>query len=333
MSQTTERGIVTPEAVRLDFEDASVGSRAVAIAIDWGIQAATLLVVSVAAGLVLDRAGAGLPAWGVTTIIVLLSFVVLFGYPVAFETFMRGRTPGKTAMGLRVVTVEGAPVGFRHAALRAALGLVDFGVTSGFLAVITVLLSRRSQRVGDHVAGTVVVRERTGASPAAAATFAVPRGLEGYASTVDTTALRRDDYLAVRAFLLRAEDLPADRRAAIGRRLADGVAARLAHRIPAEIPPEAFLRTVAARHQARRAGVRPDGTSSAPTAWAAARGGARPEAVRPAPVPPVPSATGAPPAPRPAPSSGPSDDREPPEREGERGQDSEGAGGGFVAPS
>jgi uncharacterized RDD family membrane protein YckC len=251
VGRAVEHGIVTPEAVRLDFDEASVGSRAVAIVLDWMIQLAVLLFASFAAGLLLDRAGAGMPPWVGVTVIALLSFVVLFGYPIGFETLMRGRTPGKAAMGLRVLTTEGAPVGFRHASIRAALGLVDFGMTSGFVGVITALVSRRSQRVGDHLAGTVVIRERTGAGAVAATAFAVPHGYEGYASTIDPAGLRGEDYRAVRAFLMRAQDLAPDRRAAIGRRLADSVAARLAHRIPPEVHPEAFLLCVAARYQHR----------------------------------------------------------------------------------
>ena len=97
-----------------------------------------------------------------TSLTFLLTFVVLWGYPTVMETLWRGRTIGKIALGLRVVTVEGAPVRFRHAAIRATLGLVDFLLTSGAGAVVSVLMTHRSQRLGDLVAGTVVLRERTG---------------------------------------------------------------------------------------------------------------------------------------------------------------------------
>ncbi len=79
-------------------------------------------------------------------------------------------------MGLRVVTREGAPVQFRHAAIRAALGLIDFYLAFGGVAVISALVTREHQRLGDLVAGTLVLRERTGARAPTAVRFAVPAG-------------------------------------------------------------------------------------------------------------------------------------------------------------
>lgn len=259
-----QRGLVTPEAVRLEFEDATVGSRGVAVVIDWCIQLTALVLLTVSAGFLLQGTGAGLPPWVGVAGVALLSFLVLFGYPAAFETWWRGRTPGKAALGLRVVTVEGAPVGFRHAAVRAVLGLVDFLVTSGAAAVISALVSARHQRLGDHLAGTVVVRERTGAGRPQAATFTVPAGYEAYAAALDPAGVRPEDYQAVRSFLLRAAELHPDRRAALGERLARGLGDRIAHRRPSSVPAETFLRCLAARYQARRAvpGERPPAPAS-----------------------------------------------------------------------
>ncbi len=242
--------MVTPEAVRLDFEEATVGSRGVAIVVDWMIQSMVLLVASLAGGLLVG-AGVGLPPWVGFTLVTLLGFLVIFGYPIGFETLMRGRTPGKMIMGLRVVTVEGAPVSMRHASIRAALVLVDFILTSGFAGVLTALLSNRSQRIGDHLAGTVVVRERTGAGSTTAVEFTVPEGFGGYAETLDPAGMRSDDYQTVRAFLLRAPTLAPARRADLGQRLARGVARRISHQLPPQVHPEAFLRCVAARYQER----------------------------------------------------------------------------------
>src|SRR5258708_6662046 len=173
VSITSPRGIVTPEAVVLDFEIANVGSRLVAKAIATAVQAAlaiALVFASVAIGAVIGSIG-------VAGIFISL-FVLIFVYPVAFETLWRGKTPGKAAMGLRVVTVEGAPIRFRHAAIRAFLGLIDIYPLSGAIGVITMLISARSQRLGDLVAGTVVWRDRSGASVPTAVTLASPPGDE-----------------------------------------------------------------------------------------------------------------------------------------------------------
>ena len=198
-----ESGLVTPEAVVLGLPIASVGSRAVGLLVDGLLQGLGMLLLGFAAGAV-GTSGLG---WVGVSMFLLAVFALLFGYPVAFETFWRGRTPGKALMGLRVVTVEAAPVGLRHAAIRAALGLLDFWASSGGVAVVSALFTRRAQRLGDLAAGTVVIREGRGRRRVEALTFDPPRGAEDYARQLDVSALDESDYLAVRSVLVRARTL------------------------------------------------------------------------------------------------------------------------------
>ena len=246
-------GVVTPEAVRLQFQEANVGSRAVAFFIDAALLIFLMVTVNIAVGFLLAGAEGAvqLPEWIAVTTLLVANFVMFFGYPIAFETLLRGRTPGKMAMGLRVVTVEGAPERFRHAAIRAVLGLVDFALTSGAAAVLATLLSKRHQRLGDMVAGTVVLRERTATGPPRASQFTVPDGAESYAATIETAGVTTRDYEAVREFLLRAHTLHPDARIDIARRLADGLGAKLSHARPSNVSPELFLVCLAARYQQR----------------------------------------------------------------------------------
>lgn len=246
-------GVVTPEAVPLEFAEANVGSRAVAFFIDAMLLGLLLLLLNATIGYLFDDAATGLPEWVAITALVLVNFLVFFGYPIGFETMMRGRSPGKAALGLRVVTVEGAPERFRHAAVRAALGLVDFVLTSGVAAVLSTLLSKRHQRLGDMVAGTVVLRERAAAGPPRASRFRVPDGAESYAATIDPSGLSDADYQTVREFLLRAANLRPAARQDLARTLATGIAARLGHTPPDSVSPESFLVCVAARYQQREA--------------------------------------------------------------------------------
>jgi uncharacterized RDD family membrane protein YckC len=102
--------VVTPEAVPLDLEPAGIGSRFLALVLDWAIQGVLAGGLSLALLAAVPGEGAGLAR----ALVVLLLFVVVFGYPVAGETLWRGRTVGKLALGLRVVTVEGAPVRLRQ---------------------------------------------------------------------------------------------------------------------------------------------------------------------------------------------------------------------------
>jgi uncharacterized RDD family membrane protein YckC len=263
-------GIVTPEAVPLQMSEANVGSRAVAWFIDTFVLVLSLTLLNVL--IVMLGSDAPIPEWVGFTVLFVLNFLLFFGYPIGFETLLRGRTPGKATLGLRVVTVEGAPVRFRHAAIRAALGMVDFWLTSGVAAVVSTLLTKRHQRLGDLVAGTLVLRERTASAAPAVARFRTPSGAEDYAATIDPTGLAASDYETIREFLLRAATLRPQARADIGRQLAEGIAAKLQHTRPATVSAELFLMCVAARYQERASrpaavdvthGLPPQGTPAA----------------------------------------------------------------------
>lgn len=244
--------VVTPEAVALDFELAGLPSRLLALLVDWALQAALVATVAAASAAAAAATGGG------RGVPVALGAVGVFGavwaYPVGFEVLWRGRTPGKAALGLRVVTRTGAPVRFRHAALRAAGGLVDFLLTGGAAAVVSVLVTRDNQRLGDLAAGTIVVRDRfTGPAPVALR-FVAPPGLEGFTATLPVAVLTPADYHAARAVLVRAPSLPTEARARVAARVADQLVSRLGVEPPGGITAEDFLRCVAAAYQAARSG-------------------------------------------------------------------------------
>ena len=243
-------GVVTPEAVVLEFETAGVASRLLAAALDALAQIALALALFAGVG---GLEGAGVDLGGIAAAFVYVAlFLVIFGYPAAFETLWRGRTPGKAALGLRVVTVEGGPIRFRHAAVRSILGLVDKWLTQGVVGVLAILFTRRNQRLGDLVAGTIVLRERTGAGRQRAVHFPAPPGLERYVATLDVSALTNADYQTVRAFLLRAPTLALPARADLAARIAAPIAQRL-RTDPGGLHPEVFLVCVAAAVQQRHA--------------------------------------------------------------------------------
>ena len=281
-------GVVTPEAVVLQFSEANVGSRAAAFFIDAALLIVALFALNASIGFLFSDTG-GLPDWVGITALVVANFLVFFGYPVVFETVLRGRTPGKAALGLRVVTVEGAPERFRHAAIRAALGLVDFILTSGVAAVLTTLLSKRHQRLGDMVAGTVVLRERSAAAAPQASRFRVPPGAESYAATLDPSGLPARDYEAIREFLLRAAALEHLARSNLARQLATSIAGKLGHTPPSNVSPELFLMCLAARYQERERGGNTD------TAVPAGQPLSAPAAPAPSPQAPRPPGDGDPP--------------------------------------
>jgi uncharacterized RDD family membrane protein YckC len=350
MAQVESARMVTPEAVALEFRTANLGSRILAYLIDMLVVVAGILAALFAVALLGQASDVVVPDWVALTIVLVLLPSWWLGYFIAFETLWRGRTLGKAALGLRVVTKEGGPVRFRHAAVRGLLGLVDFLILGGFLAVVFILFTRDNQRLGDLVAGTLVLRERSALAAPAPVNFAPPPGLEHYAATLDPSGVGNDEYQAVRTFLLRAASLSPGPRAALALQLANPLAARLRPPPPAGISPEQYLQCVAAAYQQRQrlaapglGGAAGPGSTAGPAAPAGTVSGAG--AVDNAAHPPsgpasVPlrgaepgagSLQAAPAAPEPQAPAAPAAP-EPQERAGEGARPSPGEQGGFAPP-
>ncbi|HEY8545195.1 MAG TPA: RDD family protein [Acidimicrobiales bacterium] len=244
---------MTPEAVVLDVERAGVASRLLAITIDfialgivWGMVAWFLLSTF---GEVEGVSGAVLAIVG--------SLGMYLAWFCGFETAI-GRTPGKAALGLRVVGTDGTPVRFVQAFLRAIIGIVDFLlVPVGFVAVVSCLLSPRDQRLGDVAAGTLVVRDRTAVRLVTPARFPVPYGYEAYVSSLDVGAMTEGQYGVLRNFLLRAHQLSPLARAQMAVRLANPISRVLRHDPPRNLHPETFLVCVVAAWQQAHADPAP----------------------------------------------------------------------------
>jgi len=148
----------TPEGISVSLVLAGAGTRATAYLIDIGVQLAVIVVVST----VLVR-----EIWSttsdlvVTGIFALVYFLVTFGYFVLFETLDSGRSLGKRALGLRVVRLDGTGVGFLASLVRNLVRVLYeipvFYLVDGGL----ILGTSRNQRLGDLLAGTIVVRDRS----------------------------------------------------------------------------------------------------------------------------------------------------------------------------
>jgi uncharacterized RDD family membrane protein YckC len=240
--------IVTPEAVVLDFDTASVGTRVIARLVD------ALLAVTIGTTLLGVVAPALASVGAAEAGFVLVGFLTLFGYPAICETLW-GTTPGKSALGLRVITEEGGPVAFRHAAIRSALQVVDLLlVPVGVLGVGSMLAGRRDQRFGDRLAGTLVVRSASLSMRSRAVGFPPLPGYEGYVASLDVGPLTSDRYELLRSFLIRVDELTSDARRHLARRLAGPTAAMIGHTPPSWMSDEVFLASVAAAYQQRHGG-------------------------------------------------------------------------------
>lgn len=241
-------GIVTPEAVVLDLETAGVASRLLAGAIDLVVQLGIMIFGST----VVVATMAGDDESTILTTILVLYAVVVMGYPVLFETLMRGRTIGKQALGLRAVTVEGAPIRFRHAMLRMMGGLVDrYLPPIGITGALFVLGTARHQRVGDLLAGTVVIRDPLRTALPTAIWFPVPRGLDDFAASLDPTRMTDEQYTVIRSFLLRANSFDPQVRFRLAVDLVSKLSPVVGSQRPALVHPESFLLCAMARYQRR----------------------------------------------------------------------------------
>ena len=238
--------IDTPEGVRLEVTLAGVGSRFAAAIIDVLIQAGIILALFL---LALALSGGGLRGYGAAAFAVL-SFLVFFGYDVLFETLASGRTPGKRWTGLRVVRMGGGAVNFTTSAVRNVLRLVDFLPTAYLVGMVAILATPRNQRLGDLVAGTLVVRERRASTPPPPPWEALAPGTDEDLAAWDVSAVTADEVATVRRFLERRHTLAPEARG----RLAREVAGRLRPKVagpPSEGSAEAFLAALVAA-KARR---------------------------------------------------------------------------------
>ena len=239
-------GILTGEGVVLDARPASFVTRALGAVIDLVALGIVILVVLFAvAGAALNAVSLDFaPAVGL-----LLLVLVMVGIPTTVETLTRGRSLGKLATGIRVVRDDGGPVRFRHAFIRALVGVGELWLTFGSVAIVASLSNDKGKRVGDMMAGTYAIRVRGGRPTYAA--IAMPPYLAGWAAHADMRRLPDGLALAVRQFLGRATQLNPASRVRIGQELAGRIEQYVAPGPPPGTPPEDFLCAVLAERRGR----------------------------------------------------------------------------------
>jgi uncharacterized RDD family membrane protein YckC len=155
--------IETPEQTPLEFEIAGIGSRFLAIAIDTLIQTAAAVIVGIGGALLFIsflRMREPSTIW-LAAILIVFAFVLFYGYFAIFEAIWNGQTPGKRTVGIRVIKDSGRPITPAESVARNLLRIVDQLPTLYATGVVSMLLSKQNKRLGDFVAGTIVVREHS----------------------------------------------------------------------------------------------------------------------------------------------------------------------------
>lgn len=235
--------IETPERVELYYTRAQVGNRFLAAFIDHLIQFAILAVLALGALLMkdaLDWMWKGLGDWLIAAAI-LVSFFIYTSYFVLFETIWNGQTPGKRLFKLRVIREDGRPIRFYESLvrnlIRTALDSMPMVVVPLYsVGIVSIFISGRSKRVGDYVAGTVVIRESEAKAPTLADVLSLARSeslkdravkQEAQIFAFDPDRLQQEDFEAISAYMMRRYDLPPDVRFGLGNRIAASLAAKL----------------------------------------------------------------------------------------------------------
>ena len=227
LEQTVD--VETPELVLVSYSIAGVGSRVLAALTDLAICVGLLLVL-IGALVALAPTGpapnAASASWA-AAVLILTQFAVLWGYYVLYEGLMDGQTPGKRIHRLRVVREGGFSVTFGVAAVRNLVRILDMQPIFFYLAGLgSILVTKRGQRLGDLVAGTIVVREGLRPLPGSTALASVALGQRDAPAL--QTALSEDEFRVLDRIVQRWDTLEPLRRAV----LAGQLAARFADALP-----------------------------------------------------------------------------------------------------
>ena len=281
MSETNvyadQLNIETPEQVDLHFPIAGVGSRFIAILLDTLIQfvaygllflIAYMSITFTSLDKFMNHHSDTAQKWFIAGFI-LLNFLMVWGYFALFEAFWNGQTPGKRLMKLRVIKDSGRSITLFESLARNLLRIVDMLPTMYFVGIISMLCNRENKRLGDFVAGTIVVHERVDEQPLmshisrtftssvypepAAVQRFMPHAEQQRTATeavlaADAVArLKPADLHVIETFFSRALDLSIAKREELGAKLAATMSAKMGVPLPQGIPPERVLELIAYR--------------------------------------------------------------------------------------
>jgi len=224
--------IVTPDHIELDFDLAGLGSRFLALLIDASLIVAIIIVLVIAAAILgfgsMFTTGSGATGSWVVALVVVAYFIVMWGYFLFFEALNRGQTPGKKWTGIRVVKDNGLPVGWRESALRNLVRIADIlPPPACIVGGVAIILSKTGKRLGDLLAGTVVIVDVARLEPAervsrwgTAWILKAERGSSRHGIMVGDTRVDASQIQVIERFLARRESLPVVQRGAIAWRIA-----------------------------------------------------------------------------------------------------------------
>jgi uncharacterized RDD family membrane protein YckC len=245
----------TPESVELEFTLAGIGSRALALIIDYQILA-LLVVLFIFIWLFISEQlmdvgveffGAYFGLW--LTAISLLTLVSIYaGYFVFFETIWHGQTPGKRIAKIRVIRDDGRPISLPQAALRALLRPIDEIL---FIGAFLIIFNQAEKRLGDLAAGTIVIQAETGNKNTNLVISEAGKSFYSQLSQMaDLSQLLPDDFAIIREYLLRRNGMSNKSKASLSLKLSQQVQSIVGlETLPADISADVFLEAVYLAYQ------------------------------------------------------------------------------------
>lgn len=252
--------IQTPESVDLEFTLAGIGNRVSALIFDYMmlglIQLSLVLLWALGAWFLADLllntlvTSVRVQQWLIAILLFLL-FAVYVGYFVWFELFWQGQTPGKRRVHIRVIRDDGRPCGLQQSTLRALLRPVDDLL---FIGAFLIALTPREKRIGDWVAGTLVIQEDRAIAEADVTLSESSHLLKHQLlERANLSALLPDDFAIIREYLQRRNQLTIEARGTIARQLATQVKqAIMEGSLNQKVSAEEFLEAVYLAYQDQR---------------------------------------------------------------------------------
>jgi RDD domain protein len=234
--------MITGEAVALEVTPASVGLRLLSGLIDYGLYAGGAVLSLATWSTVQQRLSPGMSNAAAVAQISVLILTCTVVIPLTIEVLSRGRSAGRLVTGCRVVRDDGGAIRLRHCLVRTLTAVIEVWLIQGIPAVCSCVVTRRGKRLGDLLAGTYVINERSGAM--SVPPLIMPPELAHWAAQTDIRPLPGNLALAGRTFLQRTATLQPDARARLGADLAARVLPFVAPTPPAGTHPERFLAAV-----------------------------------------------------------------------------------------
>jgi len=240
--------IDTPEQTSLEFPLAGIGSRFVAMAADTAIQMIAgfviFFVLALTATALPFGAGRG-GVWAVAGMIITF-FLIYYGYFAFFEAVWNGQTPGKRYAQLRVMKDDGRPINAQDAIARNLLRIVDQLPFLYGIGILSVFLSKQNKRLGDFVAGTVVVHEKT---VELARPFQETR-VDESAPAYDVSRITADELRLIETFLQRRDAFDPALRGSMAAQITARISAKLDVQVRGWPANEKFLESVHSQYRA-----------------------------------------------------------------------------------